>query len=128
AFDLLGDDPGVDVEGALRALRRPVDAEPACRELLAALDAVGASPETGADPAASASAWLAYADEDHARRAALQAELGGLQSDLDELAADAARSEDPDAPDEQAAVTPAESSVTVQVFTRLEAQLDEARA
>ena len=125
AFDLLGDDPAVDVEGALRTLRRPVDAEPARRELLAALDAVGAFPDAGADPAASASAWLAYADEDHARRAALQAELGGLQSDLDELTAEGAH---PDGPDNEGRVAPAESSGTVQVCTRLEAQLDEARA
>ena len=43
AVDLIGDDPGADVDGALRALRRPADAEPARLELLAALEAVGAS-------------------------------------------------------------------------------------
>ena len=123
AVDLIGDDPGADVDGALRALRRPADAEPARLQLLAALDAVGASPDAAADPAASASAWLAYADEDHARRAALQAELGGLQSDLDDLVADEARDEP-----EQGSAAPTESNVTVQVWTRLEAELDEARA
>jgi len=125
AVDLIGDDPGADVDGALRALRRPADSEPARLELLAALEAVGASPDPDADPAASASAWLAYADEDHARRAALQAELGGLQSDLDELAAD---EEHRDEPAEQGSAAPTESNVTVQVWTRLEAELDEARA
>ena len=125
AVDLLGDDPGADVDGALRALRRPADAEPARLDLLASLDGVGASPGTGDDPAASASAWLAYADEDHARRAALQAELGGLQSDLDALVADEAH---PDESHGEGAAAPTESNVTVQVCTRLEAELDEARA
>jgi hypothetical protein len=125
AVTLLGGDPGADIEGALRVLRRAADPEPARHALLAALKAVGASPDAGGDPAASASAWLASSDEDHARRAALQAELGGLQSDLEELLADASGSE---RPDEGAEVSPAESSVTVHVYTRLEAELDEARA
>ena len=124
AVTLLGDDPGADVEGALRALRRTADPGPARGALLAALDAVGAPPHAGGDPAASASAWLAYADEDHARRAALQAELGGLQSDLDELAG-APQSDERDG---GGAAAPVESSVTVQVSTRLKAELDEARA
>ena len=132
AVTLLGADPGPDVEGALRALRRAPDSEPARAALLAALEAVGASPDADGDPAASASAWLAYADEDHARRAALQAELGGLQSDLEELGADDGHDES-DAPDgrdesdDKGGAAHADSSVTVQVCTRLKAELDEAR-
>ena len=125
AVTLLGADPGADVEGALRALRRAADPEPARLALRGALQAVGAAPDAGVDLAPAASAWLAYADEDHARRAALQAELGAVRSDLEELAAGAER------PDERAgarAAPSSESRVTVQVCARLKAELDEARA
>ena len=123
AVTLLGDDPGADVEGALRALRCAADAEPARLALGGVLEAVGAAWGAGADLAPVASAWLAYADEDHARRAALQAELGGLQSDLAELT-NAGLSDSRD----EGAVSAPESSVNVQVCTRLKAELDEARA
>jgi hypothetical protein len=124
AVTLLGDDPGADVEGSLRALRRAADAEPARLALVRALEAAGAAPAAGDDPAPAASAWLAYADEDHARRAALQAELGGVRSDLEGLP-DAA---DPAEPDSARGVSAGESRVALQACRRLKAELDEARA
>jgi hypothetical protein len=126
---LLGGDPGGDVEGALRALRRPAaDPEPARDSLRAALEGVGSTLEPEGDLAATAAAWLAYADEDHARRAALQAELGGLESDIELLAAQAEDGRAPSGDEASGAATSGESGMPVQVRTRLEAELDQARA
>ena len=125
AVAVLGGDPGGDLEGALRALRqRPEDPEPARNALVVALEAVGATLGPDGDPAVSAAAWLAYADEDHARRAALQAELGGLESDIEEVG----RAGQHDERDDPPPLPPSDSRVPVQVRTRLESDLEEARA
>jgi hypothetical protein len=130
AVALLGADPGRDVEGALRALRRPAEDPRAAREALrAALEAVGASLDPavdGGDPAAAAAAWLACADEDHARRAALEAELGGLQADMDRVAREA----DPAGGRDERHATGGgggDASAAVQVRTRLQTELEEAQ-
>jgi hypothetical protein len=125
ASALLGGDPGGDLEGALRSMRqRPEDPEPARNALVAALEAVGATLGPDGDPAVSAAAWLAYADEDHARRAALQAELGGLDSDIEDMG----RAEQHKLNDDPSQLPASDSRVPVQVRTRLEADLEEARA
>jgi hypothetical protein len=125
AAALVGADPGGDLEGALRALRQPPeDPEPARHALVAALEAVGAPLGPDDDPAVAASAWLAYADEDHARRAALQAELGGIESDIETLGRRGEHEVDGD----PSRLPSSESRVPVQVRSKLEADLEEARA
>jgi hypothetical protein len=84
ARDLLGvlpDGGGADVSAALRDLRGGSDA-PDDRQLVAALFNAGVD-VTDDDPIGTAERFLAVADERHAQRAALQAELATVVDDLD---------------------------------------------
>ncbi len=83
ARDLLGTLPDgtSDVSAALRDLRAGDDA-PDDRQLVAALVDAGID-VVGGDPIATAERFLAAADERHAQRAALQAELATVLEDLD---------------------------------------------
>jgi hypothetical protein len=86
ARDLLGGRlPDGDVAVALRELRTAPDA-PDDLALVAALRDVGIVLDPAAvDPIAIAEQFLAEADEAHARRAALQAELSSVADDLDDV-------------------------------------------